>query len=112
MISKSAHHRAVRQMPCVVTRRLPVTLHHCHGGSMTEEDPHLMRGKAQKVSDYLVIPVVADLHYGNMGIDGFGGVKGWEELWGRQTDFLRKVSEHVGYDVVKLAEEEQCLKRS
>lgn len=93
-------------MPCVVTRRSPVTLHHCHGGSLTEEYPHLSRGGGQKTSDWLVIPLSADLHVGNHGIDYGVGVKSWEAKWGRQTDMLRMVSEFVGYDVIKKAEEE------
>lgn len=93
-------------MPCVVTRRSPVTLHHVHGGSFRDEYPHLARGKGQKVSDWLVIPITADLHVGSMGIDGFMGVRAWEEMFGRQTDHLRAVSAHVGYDVFEKAEEE------
>lgn len=93
-----------------MTRRSPVTLHHCHGGSLREEYPHLARGKGQKVSDWLVIPIVADIHTGPMGIDGFMGVSAWEAMFGRQTDFLRQVSEAVGYDVFTLAEEEACSK--
>lgn len=110
MISKTKHMEAVRQMPCVVTKRSPVTLHHCHGGSLTEEFPRLGRGGAQRTSDYLVIPITADIHVGHMGIDGSLGVRAWEEIFGRQTDLLRKVSEHLGYDVFELAEKTRCLK--
>jgi len=102
----SAHHAAVRQMRCCVTRRYPVTLHHVHGGSVTEEYPQLMRGKAQKTSDWLVIPVVAELHVGRHGIDGAMTVQDWEAAFGRQVDHLREVSEHVGYDVIGFAMEE------
>lgn len=106
MPSVTAHHRAVRQMPCAVTRRSTVTLHHCHGGSLRDEYPHLGRGGAQKTSDWLVIPLHADLHVGSHGIDYGVGVLTWEAKWGKQTDMLRWVSEQVGYDVFKLAEEE------
>lgn len=95
-------------MPCVVTCRSPVTLHHCHGGSLTEEYPHLARGKSQKTSDWLVIPIHADLHYGNHGIDSGVGVLTWEMKWGRQTDYLRRVIEETGVDVFMRAEEETC----
>lgn len=110
MISTKEHMAAVRRMRCAVTRRSPVTLHHCHGGSLTEEFPHLCRGGSQKTSDYLVIPLTVDLHVGHTGIDGSLGVRAWEEMWGRQTDHLRAVSAALGYDVFELAEKSRCLK--
>lgn len=104
-MSICAHHRLVRSLPCVVTRSSEVTLHHVHGGSLTEEFPHLARGKSQKTSDWLVIPLRADLHYGDHGMDGSMSVREWEDRFGRQTDHLRWVSDQVGYDVFAKAEE-------
>jgi len=72
---------------------------------LLDEYPHLSgSGWGCKASDWLVIPLDAELHVGNHGIDYGVGVRTWEAKWGRQTDFLRQVIEHVGYDVFELAE--------
>lgn len=97
----------VGSMKCAVTRRSEVTLHHCHGGSLIEEFPELKKKGGRKTSDWLVIPLAAELHVGRLGIDGSMGVRSWEKRFGRQTDMLRKVSAEVGYDVIELALEEQ-----
>lgn len=96
-----AHEALLRQLPCVVTGRTPVTLHHCHGGSMKEAGFHV--GMGEKASDWLQIPIHADLHVGPMGIDGGFGVKAWEELNGRQIDHLGAVSKKLGYNVIERA---------
>lgn len=90
----------------MVTRRSEVTLHHCHGGSLIDEYPQFKKTAGRKTSDWLVIPIAAELHTGRFGIDGSLGVRAWEVRFGRQVDFLHMVSEEVGYDVIRKAMEE------
>jgi len=92
-----AHLTAVADLPCVVTGRFPATLHHCHGGSLA--DAGINRGAGQRPSDWLTIPIIADLHTGNNGIDYGKGVRSWEAEHGAQMDHLKTVSEWLGYDV-------------
>ncbi|MDP2141312.1 MAG: hypothetical protein Q8L20_10920 [Gammaproteobacteria bacterium] len=97
----AAHHDAVRQMPCVVTGMRDVTLHHCHSGSMS--DAGINRGVGQRPSDWLVIPILLDLHVGPDGIDGNRGVISWEKAYGAQFEHLKTVSRAVGYNVFHAA---------
>lgn len=92
----NAHLEAVAELPCVVTGRFPATLHHCHSGSLAEAG--FNRGGSQRPSDWLVIPLILELHVGN-GIDGGKGVLTWEAEHGTQMDHLKTVSEWLGYDV-------------
>ena len=101
MISVKEHWRTVASLPCMVSARPGVTLHHCHGGSMIERG--VARGMGQKVSDYLVIPLHAEYHTGNYGIDSGMGVDEWEALFGNQADMLDHLCEILGYDVWELA---------
>lgn len=68
----------------------------------------MLRGKSQKPSDWLVIPIAPRYHTGRFGIDSgqpfYGVVDNWEEAFGTQVDFLIKVCNYVGYDVFELAE--------
>jgi len=95
-----AHHNAVRQLPCVVTGRHDVTLHHCHSGSLGEAG--IKRGVGQRPSDWLVIPLALELHIGD-GIDGGTGVKTWEAQHGTQMDHLKTICRQVGYNVFHAA---------
>jgi len=61
------------------------------------------RGGAQKTSDFLVIPLDAEYHTGNHGIDTSMSVTTWEHLFGKQADMVDEVCELLGYDVWKLA---------
>lgn len=91
-ISITKHEKNLRQIPCVVTQSRPVTLHHCHGGSMKDRGWH--SGTSQRgASPWLIIPLAARLHVGDLGIDYGYGVGRWEKDFGQQTDFLDKVSE-------------------
>lgn len=92
-----AHHDRVRELPCVVTGRHGVTLHHCHSGSLG--DSGINRGMSQRPSDWLVIPIIADLHVGPKGIDGQIGVRSWERENGMQIDHLKTVCRELGYNV-------------
>lgn len=95
------HWNNVGQLRCMISGRPNPTLHHCHGGSMVLRG--VMRGMSQKTSDYLVIPLDAEFHTGNNGIDTAMSVEDWEYLFGNQADFLDELSEILGYDVWKLA---------
>lgn len=97
----AAHLQAVASLPCAVTGRTGVTLHHCHGGSMSQNGIH--RGVSQRPSDWLVIPIVLELHVGPEGIDGSKGVESWEREHGPQFEHLKKLSQRLGYNVFELA---------
>ena len=60
-------------------------------------------GGAQRGSgEALVIPLKADFHVGDEGIDYGVGVLTWEKWYGTQMDFLREVGELLGYDLFHL----------
>ncbi len=105
LIAVSRHEKNLRQLKCVVSHRTPVTLHHCHGGSMKERFPN--PGMAQKACPYLQIPLHANYHIGEFGIDSGMGVTGWVDEWertfGQQIDHLTEVSGLLGYDVIRSA---------
>jgi len=92
-------------MPCAVSGLIPVTLHHCHGGSMAEAG--INRGVSQKPSDWLIIPLAARYHTGEFGIDSghpvWGDVEMWEEQFGSQMDLLTDVCVNVGINVFRRA---------
>lgn len=75
----------------------PVTLHHCHGGSIQEEGWAV--GMGQRQNPFLQIPLHETFHTGEHGIDSGTGVLTWERRWGRQVDHLAWVSWQLGYDV-------------
>lgn len=95
------HHDNVRALRCVVTGNPQVTLHHCHGGSMGEAGYH--SGGAQRgCGEALVIPLKADFHVGDEGIDYGTGVLTWEKWYGTQIEHLKDVGEQLGYDLFQL----------
>lgn len=89
------------EIGCVVTGRFDdTTIHHCHSGSMAEVG--INRGGAQKVNDFLVLPLHRSVHCSGPGaIDGAvnGGVLTWEATNGRQVDFINKLIDRTGIDV-------------
>lgn len=95
------HHDNVRSLRCVVTGNPYITLHHCHGGSMKDAGYH-SGGKQRGVGEALVIPLKADFHVGDEGVDYGVGVQTWELWYGTQIDHLRDVSEQLGYDLFEL----------
>lgn len=103
MISVSQHEKNLRELPCAVSRMTPVTLHHCHGGSMKSEGWHV--GTGQRQNPYLQIPLHAKYHLGSFGVDAGLGVETWESHFGAQTDLLDWVRSQLGYDVWTLATE-------
>lgn len=95
------HHANVRALRCVITGSPNPTLHHCHGGSVA--DAGYLTGTAIRgVSDALVIPLKADFHVGDEGIDYGVGVLTWERWYGTQIEHLQDVSEQLGYDLFEL----------
>jgi hypothetical protein len=106
-LSVSRHHLNVRALPCVLTGRRDVTLHHCHGGSLKERGWALNRPRNQA----LVIPIVIEFHsIGPNAIDGDLGVVRWEERFGTQAQYLDEVGELLGYSLWELAESWRSLK--
>jgi hypothetical protein len=106
--SITAHIKRLRAMPCMISGSKPVTLHHCKGGSMREllgcaGSP----GGGRKVSDWLQIPIAERYHTGQFGIDnGMGIYKSkemWETAFGKQSDFLIRLSRELGYNVFERA---------
>ncbi len=95
----------VATLPCVVSALSPVTLHHCHGGSMAEIG--VVRGTSQKVSDWLVIPLHADYHTGRFGIDSgspvWGDVDVWEAAFKTQREHLTDLSLMLGINLFRMA---------
>lgn len=80
------HWTRVADLGCLLTHAPNPTLHHIHGGSC--RDIGLHKGMGQKSSDWLVIPLAAEYHTGQHGIDGHLGVTKWEEIFGRQIDLM------------------------
>lgn len=95
-----AHTARLRRFSCFVSRRTPVVLHHCAGGSMRARGVH--RGMGRKVSDYLVLPLHPDYHTGDLGIHKIG-VETWESTFWPQAYLLDTLSRRLGYDVFDMA---------
>jgi hypothetical protein len=102
------HWDRLREMGCIVTGRPDPTIHHCHGGSM--RDLGIQKGIGLKTSDWLVIPLAAELHsIGPNAIDGAMGVKDWEYLYGSQVEYIDEVCRRIGIDVWVNAGIERCI---
>ncbi len=99
-ISVSYHEGCPRDIRCIVTMMWPVTLHHCHGGSMlTLGEEFQNPGIAEKNNPFLQIPIMLEYHTGVRGIDGSLGVDGWEALYGNQVDLLNEVNDQLEHDL-------------
>jgi hypothetical protein len=97
-----AHFARVRALGCIVTgSHRNLTLHHPHSGSMAE----LGYGRQKwKSSDFLVIPLVMELHsLDPEGIDAKKGVLSWEEDYGKQVDHVDEVCRRLKTNVWTLA---------
>jgi len=103
MVSVSQHEKSLRELPCAVSRKKPVTLHHCHGGSMVG----FPVGMGQRQNPFLQIPLHADYHTGDFGIDSGMGmwVDRWEDTFGTQLSHLAWVEQRLGYNLAELADE-------
>jgi hypothetical protein len=96
--------KLLRQQPCMVSMRRPVTLHHCRGGSMMLT-PWGTPGGGHKQNEALKIPIHFKYHVGTERIDGAinGGVQTWEARWGNQKDLLNQLSRNLGFCLWRLA---------
>ena len=97
------HYKRAREIGCIVSGRRDPTLHHCHGGSMRGL---VYRGKSQKVSDWLVIPLDMEFHTGDWGIDAgqpWLTITEWERRFGTQANHLDMVRDLLCVDVWSLA---------
>ena len=91
------HWDRVAELGCIITHRPNPTLHHCHGGSMTQIIG--LKGGGLKTNDWLVIPLDAEYHTGDKGIDSAMGLRTWESRYGIQADLLDRLSCRLGYNV-------------
>ncbi len=101
MVPFSVHGRNLRELRCVISAGHPVTLHHCHGGSMLDMigGSGNTRGTSQKTNPFYQIPIIMKYHTGEWGIDTGMGVAAWEEQFGKQLDFLQEVNGLLSYDI-------------
>jgi hypothetical protein len=99
------HHDNVRALGCCLSHTdQGVTIHHCHGRSIIEWfGGHQNPGMGQRQNDYLVIPLAAEYHVGNFGIDYGTGVRVWELCFGPQVYWLTWVNAKLEYDLFDLA---------
>ena len=100
----SVHEQNLRALPCVVSYLRPVTLHHCHGGSMLELGPEFPNpGIGQRANPFFQIPIHARFHVGEFGVDhgqgSYKGVVAWEDQFGKQTELLNDVNGRLDYDL-------------
>lgn len=97
----SVHERNLRNLRCVVSAQHPVTLHHCHGGSMLTMigGSGNTRGTSQKTNPFYQIPIIMKYHTGEYGIDTGLGVDQWEENFGEQLAFLEEVNGLLSYNI-------------
>ena len=100
MLGYTVHERNLRTLPCVISEMKPVTLHHCHSGSMAELGPEFPNpGWSEKQNPFLQIPIHERYHIGDYGIDSGMGVHTWEDLFGKQVDLLNEINGLLIYDI-------------
>ncbi len=58
-----------------------------------------LHGMSMKANDWLVIPLDALMHTGNLGIDSGMGVETWELRFGQQVHHLDEVCRLIGYSI-------------
>ena len=100
-------HAWLREGGCVITgyRGEEVQLHHCHGGSIS--DLGFVRGRGQKTSNWLVLPLFHSYHVGTGHAFHQMGVRSWEDRYGTQANFLRDLGTRAGINPFDLAAEEE-----
>jgi len=83
----------VAELPCCVSSRKPVTVHHIVG--------HGLKAVGGKVSDFLTIPLAPELHLPDYpgGLHRLGH-KAWEERHGSQLDFVARTLLQAVYEGV------------
>ncbi len=97
-ISVTAHEQLLRGFPCLISEMTPVTLHHCHGGSIKDNGWHV--GMGQRQNPFLQIPIHERFHTGNFGIDSGYGVLSWEKDFGTQWSYLAELDRILPYDLL------------
>lgn len=102
------HFKRVYELGCVITGNPNCVLHHASGGSIKELGIH--KGKSQKTSDWLVIPLIPDLHNGNNGIHIIG-VLTWEARFGSQVDHLNMICNLLGVNLWQKAGIDYCYQK-
>ena len=96
------HWTRVAELNCILTGG-PAEIAHCHGGSINLLGADFRPGWGQKQSDWLVLPLRADIHrIGPDSLDG-GSVEQWEAHWDTQLRLLLELSWQLGYSVYKKA---------
>lgn len=93
------HYSKVAALPCMATGSSPVILHHPHSGSMRERGIH--KGMAQKVSNYLVIPLTDACHK-----ELHQNITVWEAKYGAQAEMVDELCRILGMDLWALAKED------
>lgn len=67
------------------------------------QDAGYNSGTSQRgCGEALVLPIKADFHVGDEGIDYGVGVLTWEMWYGTQMEHLKTVGELLGYDLFQL----------
>lgn len=99
------HYDKVARLGCLITHRSDPTIHHAHGGSVGERLSEMglspVKGMGMRgYSDWLVIPLAAELHcMGPLAIDGGIGVREWENRFGKQSDLIDLVGDALNYSL-------------
>lgn len=93
------HWYKVAELGCIVSRNPECEIHHCHSGSMSDYGIHKTLSK--KGSDWLVIPLSAELHRGSNGVHG--GVQSFESFNGSQIYLLNRVGSLLDIDLFEKA---------
>lgn len=80
--AEAAYMAAVKQLPCVITGKYGVDVHHCQSG----------RYGSRKASDYDVIPLAPEMHRHEYGPGAYHYNKAeWEALHGPDYAYVRQV---------------------
>ena len=92
-LSVTEHERRLRLFPCAVSAMYPVTLHHCHSGSLLSAG--WLVGKGQRQNPFLQLPLHEIYHTGKFGIDSGMGVVTWEGKFATQMELLEWVDDQL-----------------
>lgn len=88
--------------PALIHHSGRLTIHHCHGGSISEMGIH--RGMSKKPSDWLVVCLPASIHCAGIKAIDYGfGVQSWEKEFMPQAQLLEWTSRRLGVNVFKKA---------
>lgn len=91
-VSCPAYLEWVATLPCCVTGRMPVTVHHIIG--------HGLKGMGSKTSDFLAIPLVPELHQTSDEAIHVMGSDAWERKYGSQLEYSAQTLLRAIYDGV------------